>query len=96
MSKKTFHQSIPFVYLTEDVALSPLEFCECDNYVLVYPYGYTNAPLEVLENKGTYSVTIDRDEYITEDIEVVYRICEIYFDSEDVTNVREYLNSKEK
>lgn len=89
----TFHKTIPFEVLTQDDALSPLDYCECDNYVLVYPYGNTNAPLEVLQTKGDYSIVIDRDNYIITSIDVLHRICEIYFDTECVTEVRNYLNN---
>lgn len=89
----TFLKSIPWAEITYEDALSPLEYCECDNYVLVYPYGNTDAPLEVLETRGEYSIVIDRDNYIINTLDVLYRICEIYFDTECVTNVREYLTT---
>jgi hypothetical protein len=93
MQNLTFHQSIPFVELTQEIALSPLDYyCECDNYILVYPYAHLSAPLEALQYKsGTFSIIIDRDEYQTKDIELVYRICEIYYDTESVIDVRDYL-----
>ena len=76
----------------------PEEIEESDGYIVSYPYGNQDAPIvAIIKNNHVY-LTIDRDCYEIEMqfihfvvMELVGKIAEIYFDTEDVTLVRECL-----
>ena len=76
----------------------PEEIEESDGYIVSYPYGDKNAPIvAIIKNNHVY-LTIDRDCYEFEMqfvhfavLELIGKITEIYFDTEDVTLVRECL-----
>ena len=73
--------------------LTDEEIEDSDGYIVVYPYGQKSAPI-VSTIKGKYIyLTIDRDCYEIEKefIQILGDIAEIYFDTEDVTFIREYL-----
>lgn len=87
--------------LTQDIALSPLDYYgDIDAYILVAPYNQ-EALIEAYIKDGIIHIVFDRDVYeISADfrgLQIITAMSEIWFDTEDIEFIREYLvniNSK--
>lgn len=73
----------------------PEEIAESDGYIVSYPYG-EECPIVATINNETIYLVIDRDCYDIPlaELKVVGDIAEIWYDTEDVTFVREYFKNK--
>lgn len=81
--------------LTQDIALSPLDYYgEIDSYILVSPYNQ-DALIEAYIKDGIIYIIFDRDDYeIPADfrgLQIITAMSEIWFDTEDIDFIREYL-----
>ena len=72
------------------------ELENAEGYIVCYPYGHKDAPITATYGNDFIYMTIDRDCYQFEMsfIHLVGDIAEIWYDTEDVTLVREYLKYK--
>jgi hypothetical protein len=102
MKKYTFNEKSTLVIyepseITKDIALSPMEYLEdIDSYILVSPYDQ-EAYIEAYVRNGNIYIVFERDEYeIPFDfrgLQIITAMSEIWFDTEDITEIREYLEN---
>jgi len=70
------------------------ELINADGFIVCHPFADDDCPISAMHKDGIVALTIERDSYDIpmDDIKKIIDICEIYYLTESIEDVRNFLN----